>query len=100
MGFPWGRKWQPTPVFLPGKSHAQRSLAGYGPWGRKESNTTEQLHSLAHSHGVCSGESVEVYASSAHLHFYVLMKHVTSAQFCEETVFVFSTTFCPIVPKV
>ena len=29
------RKWQPTPVFLPGKSHGQKSLAGYSPWGRK-----------------------------------------------------------------
>ena len=38
------RKWQPTPVFLPGKSHGQKSLAGYSPWGRKESDTTEQLH--------------------------------------------------------
>ena len=34
----WRRKWQPTPVFLPGESHGQRSLAGYGPWGRKESD--------------------------------------------------------------
>ena len=33
--FPWRRKWQPTPVFLPGKSHGQRSLAGYSPWGCK-----------------------------------------------------------------
>ena len=32
---PWRRKWQPTPVFLPGKSHGQRSLAGYSPWGCK-----------------------------------------------------------------
>ena len=31
----WGRKWQPTPVFLPGESHGQRSLAGYSPWSRK-----------------------------------------------------------------
>ena len=30
---PWRRKWQPTPVFLPGKSHGQRNLAGYSPWG-------------------------------------------------------------------
>ena len=34
------RKWQPTPVFLPGKSHLQRSLAGYSPLGLKESDTT------------------------------------------------------------
>ena len=32
---PWRRKWQPTPVFLPGKSHEQRSMVGYSPWGRK-----------------------------------------------------------------
>ena len=39
---PWRRKWQPTPV--PGKFHGWRSLVGYSPWGRKESDTTEQLH--------------------------------------------------------
>ena len=38
---PWRRKWQPTLVFLPGKSDGQRSLAGYSPWGHKESDTTE-----------------------------------------------------------
>ena len=41
---PWRREWLPTPVFLPGKSHGQRSLVGYSPWGRKESDTTEWLH--------------------------------------------------------
>ena len=40
---PWRRKWQPTPVFLPGEFHGQRSLAGYSPWGHKESDTTEWL---------------------------------------------------------
>ena len=38
---PWRRKWQPTPAFLPGESHGQRSLAGYSPWGRKELGMTE-----------------------------------------------------------
>ena len=38
---PWRREWQPTPVFLPGESHGQRSLAGYCPWVRKESDMTE-----------------------------------------------------------
>ena len=42
---PWRRKWQPTPIFLPGKSHGQRSLVGYSPRGSKESDTTERLHS-------------------------------------------------------
>ena len=41
---PWRRKWQPTPVFLPGKSHGWRSLAGYSPWGHMESDAIEQLH--------------------------------------------------------
>ena len=38
---PWRRAWQPTPVFLPGESHGQRSLVGYSPWGCKKSDTTE-----------------------------------------------------------
>ena len=33
---PWRREWLPTPVFLPGESHGQRSLVGYSPWGPKE----------------------------------------------------------------
>ena len=41
---PWRRKWQPTPVLLPGESHGGRSLVGYSPWGRKELDTTERLH--------------------------------------------------------
>ena len=41
---PLEKEWQPTPVFLPGKSHGPRSLAGYSPWGHKESDMTEQLH--------------------------------------------------------
>ena len=41
---PWRRKWQPTPVFVPGESHGQRSLAGYSPWGRQESDTIELRH--------------------------------------------------------
>ena len=44
---PWRRKWQPTPVFLPGNSHGPRSLVGYRPRGRKESDTTERLLSLS-----------------------------------------------------
>ena len=39
---PWRKAWQPTPVFLPGEFHGWRSLAGYSPWGRKESDTTER----------------------------------------------------------
>ena len=39
----WGREWLPTPVFLPGQFHGQRSLADYSPWSRKGSAMTERL---------------------------------------------------------
>ena len=42
----WRRKWQPTAVFLPGKSHGQRRLVGCSPWDHKESDTTEHAHIL------------------------------------------------------
>ena len=48
------RQWQPTPVLLPGKSHGRRSLVGCSPWGRWESDTTEQLH--FHFSFSCIGE--------------------------------------------
>ena len=51
---PWRTKWPPTPVFLPGESHGQRSLAGYSPWCCKELDMTEQLsvykHTQTHTH--------------------------------------------------
>ena len=40
----WRKKWQPIPVFLPGKFHGQKSLVGYSPWGDKEPDTTEHTH--------------------------------------------------------
>ena len=50
---PWRRGRQPTPAFLPGDSHGQRSLAGYSPRGRKESDTTEQLSTVLFKQLVC-----------------------------------------------
>ena len=47
---PWGRKWNPTPVFLSGKSHAQRSLVVYSPWDRKESDTSEHSTDFERQH--------------------------------------------------
>ena len=50
---PWRKKWQPTPVFLPGESHKQRSLVAYSPWSRKESDVTEHaLRALSEKRGV------------------------------------------------
>ena len=55
---PWSRKGQPTPVFLPGKSHEQRSMVGHSPWGHKESDTTEPLsRSLLLRRGSSQGSS-------------------------------------------
>ena len=54
LSFTWRRKWQPTPVFLPGEFHGQRSLAGNSPWDRKSqtrlSNPTSWVWSHHHSH--------------------------------------------------
>ena len=46
QGFPWKKAWQPTPVFVPEESHRPGSLAGYSPWGRKESDTTEVIYQV------------------------------------------------------
>ena len=55
---PRRRKWRPTPVFLPGESHGQRSMVGYSPWGRKESDMTEQAGRQA-----CGTSDTEVFGS-------------------------------------
>ena len=51
---PWGREWQPTPIFSPGESHGQRSLVGYSSRGCKESDMTEHarmhMRACAHTH--------------------------------------------------
>ena len=47
---PLKKAWLPTPVFLPGELHGQRSLVGYSPWGHKESDTTEHTHTHTHTH--------------------------------------------------
>ena len=64
---PWRRNWQPSPVFLPGKSHGQQSLTGYSPWGCKELDTTEQQQCnnksvFAKIHGPKSLESLMIFS--------------------------------------
>ena len=48
---PWRKEWQPTPLFLPGISHGQRSLVGYGLWGHKEVDTIERLSTMHRATG-------------------------------------------------
>ena len=56
---PWWRKWQPFPVFLPGKFHRQRSQTGYSQWGHKELDMTERAHTHTHTH-TCNPYKEEV----------------------------------------
>ena len=70
---PWRRKWQPTPVLLPGKSHGQKSLVDYSPWDSKESDMTERLH--FHLHFLLRDtQASQVNISEIGLHFAVHAK--------------------------
>ena len=65
---PWRRAWQPTPVFLPGESHGQRSLEGYSPWAHRRGGNglaykQQQQHAVS---GVRQSDSV------AHIHVSIL----------------------------
>ena len=64
----WRRKWQPIPVFLPGKFHGQRSLAGNSPWGHRESDTPERLH----RHTQCAYPVWRTYAREVERSFHIL----------------------------
>ena len=83
---PWRRKWQPTPVFLPGESHGWRSVVGYSPWGRKESDTTERLH--FHTFFIHSSVSVHLGCSN-------VLAIIYSAVYLFELWF--SQGICPVV---
>ena len=89
---PWKRKWQPTPVFLPGKSHGQRSLVGYSPWDCKswtwlsDWTTTATTKGLSHSL-TCGGVDVTSHITHMPLAFKpvspsVLCSHLRTSNFC------------------
>ena len=61
---PWRRAMQPTPVFLPGEPHGERSLVGYSPWGRKEWDTTEQLNTRMDTPPSC--EQYEIHCNDVY----------------------------------
>ena len=77
---PWRRKRQPTPVFLPGKSHRQRGLAGYSPWSHKESDVTECTHTHTHTH-------INTHIHSIYIYILLFISHEVS-QVTEITTFV------------
>ena len=104
---PWRRAWQPTPVFLPGESQGQRSLADCSPRGCKESDTTERLSAAQASLqgwggegrretdtqlGLSSPESTTCHSKKrkkkkAHNYF-----HISSSSLCRDTGFVYGLT--------
>ena len=65
---PWSRKWQPTPAFLPGEPHGQRSLVGYSLWGHKESDRTEHT---------CHKMYIYIlYTYKTYLHIYYIVYYI------------------------
>ena len=72
---PWSKKWPRSPVFLPGKSHGQRSLVGYSPRGHKESDMTKHIHAT-HKIFICLQKSIYLSA------LYVIESDKKSAKDC------------------
>ena len=77
---PWRRKWKSTPVLLPGKSHGQRSLVGYSPWGPKESDTTEQLNWTEYSIVYMYHNFLIHSSANGHLGFFHVLAIVKSSE--------------------
>ena len=77
------RQWHPTPVPLPGKSHGWRSLVGYSPWGRKDSDTTEQFHFLlcTRNYSRHRGYSAKEEIVLVHIETYILASSGSSLGF-------------------
>ena len=63
---PWSRKWQPTAVFLPEELHGQRSLAGYGPWGLRESDTVTARATTPRTRPLAFDQITEVLMTCVH----------------------------------
>ena len=75
----WRRKWQCTPLFLPGESHGQRGLVGYSLWGCKESDTTKQpTHTHTHTH-THIGHQILLFIHSKSFRTF----HFLGTQFCQ-----------------
>ena len=90
---PWRRKWQPTPVFLPGESHGQRSLVGYSLWGSKwvgydwatkqQQQVKTQKDDCALSHGYRSFASLTIHICPLHSqHLTFVWFLVSSCSYC------------------
>ena len=87
---PWRRKWQPTPVFLPGKSHGQKSLVRYSPWGLKSytrlsNQTTKSVQEWDCNNSVFRRCGIHTHTHT-HTHTKILLKHKKE----------WNDAFCPV----
>ena len=71
----WNRIWQPTPVFFPEKFHGQRSLAGYSPWGHKESGTIEHSTATA-KHGLTPWIDISLKKENTNQNHNEILSHI------------------------
>ena len=81
---PWRRKWQHTPVFLTGKSHGQRSLAGYSPWGHKRVNhdrVTKQQHPRLHCPDLSKPQPQTMFLIISNLELEEILAHIFTENF-------------------
>ena len=84
---PWRRKWQPTPVFLPGKSHGQKSLVRYSPWGLKVIHDLATKQQTVPRNGIAITLFLEdVVHKHTHTHTKILLKHKKE----------WNDAFCPV----
>ena len=91
----WWKKWQPTPVFLPGKSHEQRRLVGYSPWGHKESDITEwaqHTHFLIHWKYTYEWMKINVMGYQNPLIIQILCPSSLILNLCPSSIFSFKWT--------
>ena len=82
---PWSIKWQPAPVFLPGKHHGKRNLAGNSPWSRIESDMTERLSTHTHTH--------------THTHSAAHLESTSTGSALDSMLFCYFSYNCPHVYK-
>ena len=82
---PWRRKWQPTPVFLPRKSHGQRSLVGYSPWCRKEWDMTEWTEHAHTNHTILITHQLPPSNSHLFIDRGHCTAHICSSKACNST---------------
>ena len=90
----WRSKWEPTPVFLPGKSHGQGSLVDYSSWGRKESDMTVWLNMYTNEVGSKLLRLSYAEATDAHYTAYSVLRWVCILTSIWSMVFFFHAFFC------